>query len=317
MKKLTEVTAEQILSLVETSNSIKDIAISLGFSPQWRTYNVIKEVIKEYGIVLPPKFGKREDSVLRSVNIDTLQSVISKSSSYSEVLRSFDLRVAGCNLRTLKEVISSYSLDVTGLDDRRKSAYLERNTSNSRKSSDSYDGIKNKNFSSVRKYIIKNKLLEYKCQIPECGNIGIHCGKPLTLELDHIDGDRHNNELDNLRFLCPSCHSQTETFAGKSRIKKVVKFCKCGTKLSKDNLSGNCSKCASATRSIALKFEVSKEELTSLVTEHSLLKIGEMFGVSDNAVRKRCVKLGVDVKSLSRFSHKRIVHTQKVSLPLN
>ena len=36
-------------------------------------------------------------------------------------------------------------------------------------------------------------------------------GKPLTLELDHIDGDRLNNELSNLRLLCPNCHAQTET----------------------------------------------------------------------------------------------------------
>ena len=35
--------------------------------------------------------------------------------------------------------------------------------------------------------------------------------KPLTLELDHIDGDRLNNELSNLRLLCPNCHAQTET----------------------------------------------------------------------------------------------------------
>lgn len=36
-------------------------------------------------------------------------------------------------------------------------------------------------------------------------------GKPLTLELDHVDGDRLNNELTNLRLLCPNCHAQTET----------------------------------------------------------------------------------------------------------
>ncbi|GAA1809788.1 hypothetical protein GCM10009749_17860 [Agromyces neolithicus] len=36
-------------------------------------------------------------------------------------------------------------------------------------------------------------------------------GKPLTLELDHVDGDRLNNELANLRLLCPNCHAQTET----------------------------------------------------------------------------------------------------------
>lgn len=41
-------------------------------------------------------------------------------------------------------------------------------------------------------------------------------GNPLTLQVDHIDGDKTNNEIDNLRFLCPNCHSQTDTFAGRN-----------------------------------------------------------------------------------------------------
>lgn len=45
-----------------------------------------------------------------------------------------------------------------------------------------------------------------------CGVGNIWNGKPLTLQIDHIDGDRRNWDLSNLRFLCPNCHSQTETF---------------------------------------------------------------------------------------------------------
>jgi 5-methylcytosine-specific restriction endonuclease McrA len=41
-------------------------------------------------------------------------------------------------------------------------------------------------------------------------------GNPITIELDHIDGDRHNNVKDNLRLLCPNCHSQTKTWRGRN-----------------------------------------------------------------------------------------------------
>jgi endogenous inhibitor of DNA gyrase (YacG/DUF329 family) len=59
-----------------------------------------------------------------------------------------------------------------------------------------------------------------------CGQSNVWNNKPLTLQLDHIDGDSDNNSLDNLRLVCPNCHTQTETFgnAGKgSRYKKTSK----------------------------------------------------------------------------------------------
>lgn len=43
--------------------------------------------------------------------------------------------------------------------------------------------------------------------------------KPLTLELDHINGNHKDNRLNNLRFLCPNCHTQTATYGSKSRAK--------------------------------------------------------------------------------------------------
>ena len=52
----------------------------------------------------------------------------------------------------------------------------------------------------------------------ECG-ISEWRGKSFTLEVDHADGNKRNNTLENLRFLCPNCHSQTDTYKGKN-IKK-------------------------------------------------------------------------------------------------
>ncbi len=54
-----------------------------------------------------------------------------------------------------------------------------------------------------------------------CGLHAVWRDRPLTLEIDHIDGDFHNNEIENLRFLCPNCHRQTENFAGRSSGKYV------------------------------------------------------------------------------------------------
>lgn len=73
---------------------------------------------------------------------------------------------------------------------------------------------------SPRDKTYKNKLLLYKfnlkkevCEI--CGQPPIWNGKKLGLQLDHRDGNRRNNQLDNLQILCPNCHTQTEYFSCK------------------------------------------------------------------------------------------------------
>ena len=64
----------------------------------------------------------------------------------------------------------------------------------------------------LKKMIKDFELLPWKCS---CCNIENWQGKDIILELDHIDGSAHNCKLENLRLLCPNCHSQTDTFRGK------------------------------------------------------------------------------------------------------
>jgi len=67
----------------------------------------------------------------------------------------------------------------------------------------------------LKRYILKNKLMETKCAI--CG-IDIWNGKEISLQLHHIDGDKTNNLIENLQLLCPNCHSQTDNFCGKNDL---------------------------------------------------------------------------------------------------
>lgn len=82
-------------------------------------------------------------------------------------------------------------------------------------------GIEQNSLSNVDVKTLKKYLIEFvgeKCSC--CGIPPTWAGQPLSLQLDHIDGNSDNNHLSNLRLLCPNCHSQTCTFAGKSGNKK-------------------------------------------------------------------------------------------------
>ena len=72
-----------------------------------------------------------------------------------------------------------------------------------------------KNISRLKLRLINENRLEYVCAI--CGNNGFWNNQPLTLTLDHINGKHLDHRIENLRFLCPNCHSQTETFSGKNK----------------------------------------------------------------------------------------------------
>ena len=56
----------------------------------------------------------------------------------------------------------------------------------------------------------------------ECGQTNKHNGKKLVLQLDHINGDNNDYRIENLRILCPNCHSQTNTFAGKNQKERRI-----------------------------------------------------------------------------------------------
>lgn len=73
--------------------------------------------------------------------------------------------------------------------------------------------------SSHKRHHVRSRLLHSKTLKSECAICGISewLGKPLSFELDHINGVSDDNRLENLRMLCPNCHSQTETYKGRNK----------------------------------------------------------------------------------------------------
>lgn len=77
--------------------------------------------------------------------------------------------------------------------------------------------VLHKDFSSIKKDATRKRYLilsrGHKCEV--C-TLEVWQGKQIPIELDHIDGNPENNDLENLRLICPNCHAQTSTYRGKN-----------------------------------------------------------------------------------------------------
>ena len=136
-------------------------------------------------------------------------SLVKSSSSRLDLFKRLDMCASGTSYQILKKKLISSNVDTShfkagGIGGKFNNSLDEILVENS-----SY-----KNMTSLKKRLIEENILPYKCS---CGNNGEWNGKKLTLQLEHKNGISNDHRRDNLEFLCPNCHSQTETYAGKNK----------------------------------------------------------------------------------------------------
>lgn len=169
----------------------------------------------------------------------------------------------------------------------------------------------------LKNRLIKEGLIKNVCN--DCGLSSSWNGKPLVLQLEHINGKNNDNRFENLCLLCPNCHSQTTTFAGKNCVKRAKNYCvDCGNLINFKSI--RCLKCSGVinskkavesmknktkdkktlkqknntkTKAYAVdklwlrKVErPTKEELEKLLWEIPTTSIAKKYGVSDKAIGK-------------------------------
>jgi hypothetical protein len=244
---------------------------------------------------------------------DRLATLVAESYSYAQVLKKLNIVPAGGNYATLDKHIRSYGLNTEHFKGQGWNTDRTFPVNRVRLESKLRLGVP-VNSTTLKCQLIKTghfKAQCYKCRLVEWN------GLPIPLELEHVNGDRFDNRLNNLTLLCPNCHAQTSTYRGKNiRVSGGTEY----TESLKDsglravrvqvppdvrryNTCYDCPRSISlqSTRCKAceLKIRKSKVEWPSnewligqLNSGRSYLSLAKELGVSDNAIRKRLKSRG-------------------------
>lgn len=202
---------EHISGVVAASSNKQEVLHKLGLSTSTgANYQRLKRYIELYQLDISHLDKRASWSPLWStLTKQQLEKITSGCLSYAEVLQQLGIAVLGSNYKTLKKYIDKYEINVSHFNSKRrgKPSKIENN--------DLF--IENSQYcrSTVRKRVIEEGLIEYKCS--KCGNPGEWMGVSLSLQLEHKNGINNDDRLENLEFLCPNCHSQTPTYAGRNR----------------------------------------------------------------------------------------------------
>jgi hypothetical protein len=232
---------------------------------------------------------EKNKSAMWSISRDEFQKIFDESETKIQIMQK--LGYTHKRTGTLNERIISDNIDLSKFNVNKRNYHNRVNRKHIKLENILVKNSKIKN-TTLKQRLYKEKLLKEECS--ECGIGNIWNNKPIALQLDHINGDNKDNRIDNLRILCPNCHSQTETFGSKIRPGKTSKrkanCIDCNKQICKKSI--RCVICSSKVNNKE-NFKITKEELEKLVWEMPTQKIGQLFNVSDTAIAKRCKRYGI------------------------
>lgn len=203
---MAAIPSQEVLADLYQKHSDEIVAKILGVSTstirRWRRYHKI----------LSKPRGPRPLDPRSKVSDDEVRAAVKVSFSVAQVLRELNLSEAGRQHANMRDRIRKLGLNMDHFGSQPRPTILGTQGRSIGIEHWLCRGVRR---TSLKKKLLKEGLLPNKCAI--CDIPPEWNGLLLVLQLDHIDGDNTNNLLDNLRLLCPNCHSQTDTFTSKNR----------------------------------------------------------------------------------------------------
>lgn len=204
-------TRERLAEAASSSRTLSEALGKLGVDPKSSTRRYIHERMKRLGV--DTSHFERETGARWTREV--LEPAVAASTTMNDVLRYLGIEVVGGHHTHISRRIKAYGIDTShfqrpsriGLPVQRHSPQqllVRQEPSNARRMQSD----------RLKRAMTELGIVE-RCAM--CETEPLWRGHPLPLEVDHIDGDWRNNRIENLRLLCPNCHSTTDTYRGRAK----------------------------------------------------------------------------------------------------
>ncbi|OIJ67628.1 HNH endonuclease signature motif containing protein [Streptomyces mangrovisoli] len=202
-------TKERLEEAAREARTLSEALGRLGVDPRSPTRRYVFERMKRLGVDV--SHFEREVKWTREI----LQEAVSASTNMCEVLRRLGLEVVGGHHTHISRRIKTYGIDISHFQPptRQGKAWRPRTPEGLLVAQPT--GRARRVPSDRLKWAMTATGTPERCAM--CGMEAVWRGQPIPLEVDHIDGDWRDNRIENLRFLCPNCHSITDSYRGRGK----------------------------------------------------------------------------------------------------
>ncbi|MET7795275.1 HNH endonuclease signature motif containing protein [Streptomyces decoyicus] len=205
-------TRERLEKAAASSRTLSEALLALGVDPKGASRPYLRERMRSMGIDTS-HFAREGARWTKEI----LEAAVAESTSMYEVLRRLGLDPVGGHHTHISRRVRAFGIDISHFSRRSRSgpsARRKRTPAELLRKQDDADGSRRIHSDRLKRALLVLGTPE-RCAL--CGTEPSWRGHPLPLEVDHIDGNWRDNRPQNVRLLCPNCHSATDTYRGRNK----------------------------------------------------------------------------------------------------